>query len=239
MTWLMDKEHSLNTVVHEWSRSRLPRVHSWEQILGELRYPIEAIDLSLDFIRHGETTLNMLDRVTGTQDVGLTARGIAQARAAALRLRSHYDIAWSSSLRRSRETLEIVLRGAKLRAEVVFVDPRLNERALGELEGKPSVRIDAYARGDFRFAPSGGESYLMVTRRVLSFLIDVAQLARNVRRPVCALICTHVGPMRIFAGVLENQSDPARVLNASFSNVEVIGFHIDKLVLPEFIARVL
>lgn len=232
-------QYSLGLLESAWLDTRTPLVHSWQDILSELKDPIRSIDLSLDFVRHGETVLNAVNRVTGRQDVSLSARGVAQARSAALSLRSAYDMAWNSTLRRSKETLDLILSSGPLRVTARFEDARLDERSLGDLEGKPSVNIDAYARGDFRYAPPGGENFLIVTQRALSFLLDLASLSKTLGDALCALICTHVGPMRIFGGILEGQSEPAAVLKRSFSNTEIKSFQVHELVLPEFVRKII
>jgi 2,3-bisphosphoglycerate-dependent phosphoglycerate mutase len=64
----------------------------------------------LVLIRHGESTWNQEDRFTGWIDVGLTDRGMAEARAAGralLQAGYGFDVAYTSVLKRAIKTLWI------------------------------------------------------------------------------------------------------------------------------------
>lgn len=92
----------------------------------------------LVLLRHAQSVWNLENRFTGWADVGLTDAGRAEARRAGARLRSHgcrFDRAFVSQLRRSTETLEIVLRELGQENLPVERSWRLNERHYGALEG--------------------------------------------------------------------------------------------------------
>src|SRR5215472_14130994 len=86
------------------------------------------------FLRHGETDWNAQGISQGNVDIPLNATGIAQARAAARRLR-HRGIATivASPLSRARVTAECVGEALGLS---VAVDPELREVAFGVQEGQ-------------------------------------------------------------------------------------------------------
>jgi 2,3-bisphosphoglycerate-dependent phosphoglycerate mutase len=92
----------------------------------------------LVLLRHGESIWNKQNLFTGWTDVGLTQTGMHEAhQAAELLVDNHYtfDIAFTSVLKRSIETLDIVLEKMGLTDIQVFESWRLNERHYGALQG--------------------------------------------------------------------------------------------------------
>ncbi|MGH7152683.1 MAG: histidine phosphatase family protein [Acetobacteraceae bacterium] len=87
------------------------------------------------YLRHGETDWNARGLSQGGTDIPLNPTGLAQARAAANRLR-HRGIVTivSSPLTRAQETAEIVAQVLDL---PVRFDPDLKEVAFGVQEGQP------------------------------------------------------------------------------------------------------
>jgi 2,3-bisphosphoglycerate-dependent phosphoglycerate mutase len=89
-------------------------------------------------LRHAESLWNLENRFTGWTDVGLSKRGIEEARRAGHLLASHgfeFDEAHTSVLKRARDTLSIVLKDMHHGDLPVFRDWRLNERHYGALQG--------------------------------------------------------------------------------------------------------
>ena len=212
------------------------RVHPWPEIeekLAACQSPFQ-----LDLVRHGQTDANAGRRFSGASDVPLTERGEQQARELGSRLRGRYDMAFHSSLARSRRTLVLAMGSPEVEADCVVEDARLAERSLGVLEGRPAVPIRQYEQGDFAYAPEGGEPYTSVAQRVLSFLADLGCAATARAQPLRALACTHVGPMRILVPVLE-QTEPSHVLTARYPNAEVISFEVAEPAIPPFLAAAL
>lgn len=210
------------------------RVHSWPELEDELASCHRPF--MLDLVRHGQTEANAERRFSGASDVDLTELGERQAREMGSRLTERYDLAFHSSLTRSRRTLELALQSSGARAESVIEDPRLAERSLGVLEGRPIMPIPQYEAGNLAYAPEGGEPYTSVAQRVLSFLADLGRAARERPEPLRALACTHVGPMRVLIPVLRQAGDPAQVLTARYANAEVFSFEVSELVIPPFLA---
>lgn len=94
--------------------------------------------LPLVLLRHGESIWNKKNLFTGWTDVGLTETGKQEAhQAAELLIENHYtfDIAFTSFLNRSIETLDIVLDKMNLTNIPVVKSWRLNERHYGALQG--------------------------------------------------------------------------------------------------------
>lgn len=135
--------------------------------------------MQLILVRHGETTWNGAGRIQGSRDSPLTARGVAQARAAAARLASErLGALYCSDLGRAQQTAREIAAATAL---PIRTDARLRERAFGVLEGKTWEEIardhpiDArLLREDPHRPPPGGESLAQFRDRVLGALADLA-----------------------------------------------------------------
>jgi 2,3-bisphosphoglycerate-dependent phosphoglycerate mutase len=95
-------------------------------------------------IRHAQSEWNRAGRFTGWADPTLTAQGRAEAVAAGQHLHHAgfgFDLAYSSRLRRARETADLVLQQTSTDAVEVIEDWRLNERHYGALQGRDKQRL--------------------------------------------------------------------------------------------------
>ncbi|WP_454754120.1 2,3-bisphosphoglycerate-dependent phosphoglycerate mutase [Cupriavidus necator] len=114
-------------------------------------------------LRHGSSVANEGQRFGGWEDVGLSERGIEQARQAGRLLRdtqTRWDIAFTSALQRAIQTLDHCM--AELIDPLPTVsDWRLNERHYGRLQGMSKAeaaslygaeRVQAWRRS-FRARP--------------------------------------------------------------------------------------
>jgi probable phosphoglycerate mutase len=134
------------------------------------------------FLRHGETDWNAQGISQGNVDIPLNATGIAQARAAAERLR-HRGIATivSSPLSRARVTAEFV--GETLGLPVA-TDADLREVAFGVQEGqKMSGWFADWVAG--AFTPEGAESFAALRQRA------IAAANRATAQPPAVLMVAH------------------------------------------------
>ncbi len=89
-------------------------------------------------LRHGESVWNQENRFTGWTDVGLTEKGMAEAKAAGQLLKKEgfvFDIAFTSVLQRAIKTLWTVLEETGRMWIPVHHSWRLNERHYGALQG--------------------------------------------------------------------------------------------------------
>ncbi len=93
---------------------------------------------TLVFIRHGESLWNRQNRFTGWTDVDLSEIGEKEAKESGKLLLEEgydFDLAFSSLLKRSIRTLNIVLDTMDLHWIPVIKNWRLNERHYGALQG--------------------------------------------------------------------------------------------------------
>jgi 2,3-bisphosphoglycerate-dependent phosphoglycerate mutase len=94
--------------------------------------------IKLVLIRHGESEWNRQNRFTGWTDVDLSDRGLEEAREAGRVLKAagfHFDLAYTSVLRRAIRTLYNVLDEMDLLWIPVIKAWELNERHYGALQG--------------------------------------------------------------------------------------------------------
>jgi probable phosphoglycerate mutase len=152
-------------------------------------------------LRHGQTELSAERRFAGRGDIPLTAGGLRQAAAAAVRLagRGGVDVIVTSPLQRARQTAQEVARatGAPLQ-----VEEDLAETDFGKWEGltfaEASARwpqeVSAWL-SDADAAPPGGESFAVVGRRVRAALDRL--LAEHRSRTL--VLVSHVTPIKTLA----------------------------------------
>lgn len=133
---------------------------------------------TLVLIRHGQSQWNLENRFAGWTDVPLTDRGRADAvRTAAVLRKYRFDLAYTSRLQRSIETMTILLRELGQSQVPVVGDSALNERHYGDLQGLNKAETAAkYGqdqvllwRRSYATPPPGGESIADVCKRVLPF----------------------------------------------------------------------
>jgi len=160
--------------------------------------------------RHAETTDNRREIFSGWRDPKLTLKGLEQAQEVAEQLRQEkIDYAFTSHLKRTRKTLEIVL---ETRPDVpVFIDDRLIERCYGLLQGKSKRKVAeerpewfAQVHRGYDFPPPEGESLRMVENRTLPFLVQLEAWLRQNRGNV-AISC-HGNSLRPIRRVFEHLS---------------------------------
>ena len=162
--------------------------------LGALGPPTTTV-----LLRHGETALSGGRRFAGRGDIPLTAAGLEQAAAAAVRLaaRGGLDLIVTSPLRRARQTAGAV---AAATGVPVAVREAWMETDFGEWEGlthaEAAQRWPEQAAAwlsDTAAAPPGGESLATTSERVLAALESL--VAGHPAATV--LVVSHVTPMKI------------------------------------------
>jgi broad specificity phosphatase PhoE len=143
---------------------------------------------TLYYIRHGETDWNAEGRLQGQRDIGLNAKGRAQAADAGRKLRNlvpnFADVDFiASPLERTRHTMEIAREAAGLDPFSYAMDDRLKEISFGEWEGltwpeleaREPEKAAAREADKWGYPPPGGESYAMLSERVNPFFNALAR----------------------------------------------------------------
>jgi 2,3-bisphosphoglycerate-dependent phosphoglycerate mutase len=166
-------------------------------------------------VRHGQSDWNLKNLFTGWRDVGLTEKGIAEARAAGKRLKAqglHFDVAFTSALVRAQRTLDLVLEEMGQIDITIFKDQALNERDYGDLSGlnKDDARkkwgeeqVHVWRRS-YDVAPPGGESLKDTAARVLPYYIQ--DILPPVLRGDNVIVVAHGNSLRALVMVLERLS---------------------------------
>ena len=163
-------------------------------------------DVTIYFIRHGETDWNAQSRYQGQADVPMNETGRAQARRNGEALRALLpEIGGlryvASPLLRARETMEILRTEMGLEPRDYTLDERLKEIHYGHWQGifaKDMPQIDASgiaerSRDTFRWRPKGGESYEDLMVRSVDWLGDVT---------ADTVVAGHGGVSRVLRGHL-------------------------------------
>jgi 2,3-bisphosphoglycerate-dependent phosphoglycerate mutase len=94
--------------------------------------------MKLILLRHGESQWNLENRFTGWKDVSLTSTGVQEGTFSGeqlLRINVAINSIYTSVLKRSTETADIVADIIKFPKENIQYDWRLNERHYGALQG--------------------------------------------------------------------------------------------------------
>jgi probable phosphoglycerate mutase len=160
--------------------------------------------MRLFLARHGETEWNVVHRLQGRSDIGLTPRGRAQAAALAERLRAvPLDAIYTSTLRRTIATAAPLAAALHLLPEA---RPELDELSHGVLEGRtpsdpdPAVqRLFAARRADpLAFRAPGGESYAELQKRLEPFV----RLVRERHAGGTVLVVGHRATNRVLRALL-------------------------------------
>jgi len=191
------------------------------------------------FVRHGETEANRTNLFYGRLDYGLTPNGREQAAKAGNLIRMMNftpDRIVVSGLKRTHQTLEAM--GFSM--DDADIEPRLDERSLGVLEGMTFPEIterypDLFERWDsdwLDFAPDGGESQREFSGRVRDYLDE---LKSSDNKPGKVLVATHGGTMKtiisIILGDVSYRFNQIEIYNCSILRVRLTrdGFKVDAL----------
>ncbi len=150
--------------------------------------PVLPPDITLYFVRHGETDWNATRRYQGQADIPLNDVGRAQARRNGEALRGLLPAIAAadfvaSPLGRTQDTMRILRGALDLAPDGFRTDPRLVELHYGHWQGQllsDLPRLDpagvAGRQADpFHWRPEGGENYADLTRRLTGWLETVTR----------------------------------------------------------------
>ena len=182
-------------------------------------------DLTLYFVRHGETDWNAARRLQGQTDISLNAVGRGQAARNGQTLKALIKdpaaVSFiASPLSRTRETMEIVREAMGLDRSTFNFDDRLKEIHFGHWEGltwselpdrDPAGYKERMADA-FGWCPRGGESYRDLTNRSVSWLQELQG---------SAVVVSHGGVSRALRGHLLGL-DPREIPDLSVPQDKVL-----------------
>ena len=152
----------------------------------------------LYLMRHGETEYNVKMLCQGWSDSPLTENGIYQAKVAQEYYKKHnivFDHAYCSSLKRARDTMELVTN-----MKYLVIDD-LKEWGFGKAEGMNIMEMTRPPFGDF-FKQYGGEDELECRERMVNAVSKIMKLDNQK-----VLIVSHGGTIMQFYKATKQNSD--------------------------------
>ena len=202
---------------------------------GEDSKETPAGESILVLVRHGESEWNKANRFTGWKDVGLTDEGMAEAHRAGAMLKEtgqRFDCAFTSTLKRAHNTLDIILDELGQGKLPTVKAAALNERDYGELVGinKDEARkrwgaeqVHIWQRS-YDTAPPGGESLKDTALRVIPFfqkwIVPELQKGKNV------ILVAHGNSLRSLIMELD-QLDPDEVMQVELPTASPLVYRIN------------
>jgi broad specificity phosphatase PhoE len=164
-------------------------------------------NVTLYYIRHGETDWNAVQRYQGKTDIPLNDKGRGQAARNGRTLADHLGSLAArldyvaSPLSRASETMRIVRTQLALNPEDFRRDARLQEQSYGHWEGQlwgelPKLDPEGYAAraaDKWGWCPRDGESYAMLSDRIAGWLGEV--------RETC-VVASHGAVSRVLRGLV-------------------------------------
>ena len=178
-------------------------------------------------LRHGHSTGNEQNLITGHYDCDLSEMGKRQASLAADYIFKNLkiDVFYSTDLIRAKNTL---LPAAKLCGKPIVIEPALRELSVGEWEGRSFEEIEGLYPREFRAwvnkedgaVPTGGESWEEMSRRVVHRFREILEESEG----KSIIICTHGGVIKALQCHFANKpirymADIEWVSNASISEI--------------------
>lgn len=154
-------------------------------------------------IRHGESEYNAKNLWTGWKDVTLTTKGRQEASAMGMAIKDlKPDVAYSSALSRTKETLDIILVDNGWGTVPVTAAQDLNERNYGDFTGMDKSEIERkYGNDQYKRWRRGwdepipnGETLKQVYRRVVLYF--ETSIMPHLRHGDSVLIVAHGNTLR-------------------------------------------
>jgi 2,3-bisphosphoglycerate-dependent phosphoglycerate mutase len=167
----------------------------------------------LILLRHGQSTWNLENRFTGEIDVDLSPKGIEEAKKAGILLKDYeIDTAYTSVLKRSVHTLDLVLQEREKDPPTIQTSIALNERNYGDLQGLNKTETEKkYGeaqvllwRRSFDIAPPNGESLKDTYDRVVPYFKKEIEPKLKMNKNI--LIVAHGNSLRALMMHLEDIS---------------------------------
>ena len=188
----------------------------------------------LVLIRHGQSEWNAKNLFTGWRDPDLTDLGRREARNAGKKLKQfnvHFDIAFTSVLKRAQNTCILILEALGQSTLEIVYHQNLNERDYGLLSGlNKAVACEKWGkervqewRRSYDIPPPEGESLKDTANRVLSFFESTIRL--HIKKQKNVLIVAHGNSLRSLVMFLEKMT-PEEILETEIGTGEPILYDI-------------
>lgn len=189
----------------------------------------------LVLVRHGESEWNRANRFTGWKDVGLTEEGMAEAHRAGAMLKEtgqRFDCAFTSTLKRAHNTLDIILDELGQGKLPTVKAAALNERDYGELVGinKEEARkrwgaeqVHIWQRS-YDIAPPGGESLKDTAARVVPFFEK--WIVPELQKGKSVILVAHGNSLRSLIMELD-QLDPDEVMQVEIRTASPMIYRLN------------
>ncbi|GAA5907159.1 hypothetical protein JCM6882_008378 [Rhodosporidiobolus microsporus] len=193
---------------------------------------------------------SLLNLFTGWKNPELTEKGRGEAKKGGENLKAagftHFDVAYSSVLKRANDTLDIILKEIDQTGLETHKDQALNERDYGELTGlnKDDARkkwgeeqVHIWRRS-YDVPPPGGESLELTLKRVLPYY--EAEIKPRLQRGEKVLVAAHGNSLRAIIKHLEGMSGE-EIVNTELATGTPIVYKLDadgKVVKKDILALV-
>lgn len=187
----------------------------------------------LVLVRHGESEWNAKGIWTGWTDIPLSEKGRQEAKDAAGQLRGlKFDIAFTSTLSRAKETLEIIKQALGIPDLPTIQSPALNERDYGDYTGKNKWEVkkqlgpDDFAklRRGWNWPVPNGETLKDVYERTVPYYLG--EILPKLEEGKNVLISAHGNSLRALVKYLDGLSDD-EVENLEIATGETVIYQID------------
>lgn len=177
--------------------------------------------MKLYIVRHGATDWNVAGILQGNTDIPLNQKGQMQAKLVQRELQNkEIDVCISSPLKRAYETASIICNG---KVDIVK-DSRLEERELGELEGKSATLYDSKMYWNYLLNSSshGVESIQNLFARVTLFVEEL----RSQYHDKNVLIVVHGAIVRALHYIVVGYNENTDFLSFDVPNCHVFEYEI-------------
>lgn len=188
----------------------------------------------LIIVRHGQSLWNKDNKFTGWIDIDLSAKGREEAMKAGKRLKGmHHDVAFTSDLKRARDTLDIMLKEMGEAQMPIHEDKALNERHYGDLQGmNKDVAREKFGaeqvhiwRRSWDTPPPNAESLKDTSDRVMPYFeSEIEPLLKEGKN---VLISAHGNSLRALVKHLEGLT-PDQILNTEIPTGIPKVYELDK-----------
>lgn len=199
------------------------------------------MDRILVLVRHGQSEWNLKNLFTGWKDVGLTEKGVGEAKTAGERLKRkglQFDIAYTSVLARAQKTLDLMLAELGQTGLETVEDQALNERDYGDLTGlnKDDARkkwgeeqVHIWRRS-YDVPPPGGESLKDTLARALPYYM--VHIQPDVLSGKKVLVSAHGNSLRALIMAIEGLT-PEQILERELETGVPIVYRLKADSRPE------